>query len=895
MTSRTYVLVTSLALLAACGDDSGNKPADAGIDSPVNYHLELDPATHDYGDVQVGGTSEAATFMVINDGDGPVSVPTLAVTGTDAGMFVASGCGVELPVGGSCSVSVVFRPSETGARTATFSATSPEASASATLTGNGTPPGTLSIAANMTTLGTAVVGATGSTATITVTNGAPIATGPLIVQAGGSEPVDFTRSDDTCSGTAVAAGATCTFKATLSPRSAGTKSVTYQVTGTPGGSISQAISGRGLAPSVLVAEQTRWDVGTIPFGATSEAHTITITNIGDAPSDAITVLSSNALFGMPAGGTCAGTALAGGESCTIKFALSPGASASTLPTIQTGTLVINGGTNGAMRLGLVGTGVPATSISVDHSHAVFAGTAVGAASDAQELTFTNANTTTTLPLVTTLTGPGAGQFTITANTCRAKALAMGDTCKVSVKLAPLAAGGATASLVVSSSATNYAAVALSGAGLAAATFGAAIDHHEFGGTPSATQSEPFTFVVTNHGGQTSGVPAVSFTGDDASQFSVASTSCSVALAPRQSCLVAVRFQPTTVGAKTAALSVTASPGGTLAFPITGTGIANGQLVIIPHAYAFAPITLGEPSTAQTLTVYNAGAVTTSAITLTSGSTEVVLSASTCTTLAPAAACTVTATWTPTTAGLREAAITATATTGGTATASLPIYVRPRLELIAIDDATPPATFDYGAQSVGRTSAPPLWSVFTVRNNTSTTQTLQPIQTQPTLFTPSGAICDGAGAIAAHGTCSIGVAFFPAALGPVTGTQGFSIGAGATESVSQALSGTGIAALRWDAIDGVDFDDVTIGANATHTFVLIDPIDTRATSAITVSITGDGFSIASTTCTSLQPGQTCAVTVKLAPIADGPAMGTLTATATTGGIVTLDLAGNGVAP
>jgi hypothetical protein len=846
----------------------------------------------------MGGTSDASTFMVVNDGDGAVSTPTLGVTGADAGSFIAAGCGVELPAGGSCAVSVTFRPQATGAKTATLTVTTPEASASATLTGTGTDPGTLSIAANMTTLGTAVVGASGSVATITVTNGAPSATGPLTVQAGGSEPVDFTKSEDTCSGTAVAAGATCSFKATLSPRSAGQKSVSYQVIGAPGGSVTQAISGRGLAQAVLVAAQTRWDFGTVPFGATStsEAHTITITNIGETPSDAIAVLSSNGVFGLPAGGTCAGAALAGGDSCTIKVDLSPGASASALPAIQTGTLIVNGGTNGPLRLGLVGTAVPVTSVSVDHSYAVFAGTAVGSASDAQDLTFTNTNATTTAPLVTTLNGPGSGQFTITANTCNATALAMGDSCKVSVKLAPTTAGAATASLVVSSSATNYAATALSGAGLSAATFTAALDHHDFGSTPTGTQSEPYTFVVTNSGGQTSGVPAVSFSGTDANQFSVASTSCSVALAPRQSCLVAVRFQPTATGAKTGALEVTATPGNTISFAISGTGIANGQLVFIPHAYAFAPITLGEPSTAQSITLYNAGGVATSALTLTSGSTELVLSANTCTTLAPAATCTVTATWTPTSAGLRDAAITATATTGGTTTVSLPILVRPRLELIAIDDAAPPATFDFGNQAVGRTSAPPLWSVFTVRNNTSTSQTLQPVQTQASIFSPSGAICDGAGSISAHGTCSIGVAFFPAVLGPVTGTQGFTIGAGATDSVSQALAGTGIAALRWNALGGLDFGDVTVGSSVAKNFVLINPIDARATSTISVTLVGAGFSLTTNTCTgALQPGQTCAVSVTFAPTVDGAAAATLTATATTGGVAALDLTGNGTAP
>jgi hypothetical protein len=410
------------------------------------------------------------------------------------------------------------------------------------------------------------------------------------------------------------------------------------------------------------------------------------------------------------------------------------------------------------------------------------------------LTFTNAGTTATTALLTSFDGPASGQFAITADTCTNTTLAPATTCKVSVKYVPTTSGGATASLLVSASTASFASVALSGNGLAPATFSSNIDHHELGSVPTSAQSEPYTFVVTNTGGQNSGTPAISFTGTDVTQFAVASTSCSVALAPRQSCLVAVRFQPTTTGAKTASLSVTATPGGTIAFPLTGTGIGNGQLVFLPHAFAFAPITLGEPSTAQTIELFNAGGVTTTDITLTSSTPELVLSANTCTTLASGTACTVTATWSPTTTGLHDATITASAATGGTATVSLPIVARPRLELIAIDDAAPPATpmtpFTYRDRVVGRTIAPPLWSVWTVRNNTSAMQTLSAVQAQNTIFVPSGTLCDVTGMIVAGGTCSFGIAFVPATAGLVTGTQSFTIGAGATETVSQAIAGTG---------------------------------------------------------------------------------------------------------
>ncbi|HUS32777.1 MAG TPA: hypothetical protein VMZ53_29955, partial [Kofleriaceae bacterium] len=65
-----------------------------------------------------------------------------------------------------------------------------------------------------------------------------------------------------------------------------------------------------------------------------------------------------------------------------------------------------------------------------------------------------------------------------------------------------------------------------------------------------------------------GAVSASITG----QFAIASNGCSGALAAHDSCTIQVTFKPTSTGAKTGSLQVSASPGGSDTFPLAGTGI-----------------------------------------------------------------------------------------------------------------------------------------------------------------------------------------------------------------------------------------------------------------------------------------------------------------------------------
>lgn len=82
--------------------------------------LSVSPASHDFGEVDVGSTSPAQTFTLTNTG-GAALTPTITVTGTWAADFQVQNdtcSGQSLPPGGTCTLQVVFSPSNEGMESA---------------------------------------------------------------------------------------------------------------------------------------------------------------------------------------------------------------------------------------------------------------------------------------------------------------------------------------------------------------------------------------------------------------------------------------------------------------------------------------------------------------------------------------------------------------------------------------------------------------------------------------------------------------------------------------------------------------------------------------------------------------------------------------------------------
>lgn len=169
----------------------------------------------------------------------------------------------------------------------------------------------------------------------------------------------------------------------------------------------------------------------------------------------------------------------------------------------------------------------------------------------------------------------------------------------------------------------------------------------------------------------------------AGDFTITSNSCTGNFAANQGCNFSVAFSPTTIGLRQAAIDVTDAAGDSLVINVQGTGsqlalapppVVTGCGIIAPKANAFwfCPESVGAMSATQQFTLSTGTGAT--GITISpqpiSGlesefaANDFAIDSTTCTgALAPNGTCTIDVAFTPTAAGMRSAALTASDSNG----------------------------------------------------------------------------------------------------------------------------------------------------------------------------------------------------------------------------------------
>jgi centrosomal CEP192-like protein/HYDIN/CFA65/VesB family protein len=85
----------------------------------VGTTAKLAPTSLNFGSVTVGTTTAAKTITLTNIGTTALTITSIALTGTGGGDYLQTHtCGASLAAGASCSISVQFKPTVTGARSA---------------------------------------------------------------------------------------------------------------------------------------------------------------------------------------------------------------------------------------------------------------------------------------------------------------------------------------------------------------------------------------------------------------------------------------------------------------------------------------------------------------------------------------------------------------------------------------------------------------------------------------------------------------------------------------------------------------------------------------------------------------------------------------------------------
>ena len=308
--------------------------ADTAVGSPQTVALSgtgdapvasVSPSSLAFGNQAVGVTSSAQSVTLTNSGNAVLNVSRIAVSGTNASDFAqTNNCGTSVAAGANCTISVTFKPSAGGSRSAALAVTDDAAGSpqSVSLAGTGVSTG-VTVSPSSVAFGNQSVGATSSARPVTLTNAGSSALSITSIAVLGVNASDFAQSNN-C-GSSVAAGANCTINVTFKPSAAGSRSAALAIADNATGSPqSVSLSGTGVSTGVTLSPSSV-AFGNQSLGAASSAHTVTLTNSGNST---LTV-SSIAVFGtnpsdFTQNNTC-GTSVAAGGTCTIVVLFTPSA------------------------------------------------------------------------------------------------------------------------------------------------------------------------------------------------------------------------------------------------------------------------------------------------------------------------------------------------------------------------------------------------------------------------------------------------------------------------------------------------------------------------------------------------------------------------------------------
>lgn len=319
------------------------------------------------------------------------------------------------------------------------------------------------------------------------------------------------------------------------------------------------------------------------------------------------------------------------------------------------------------------------------------------------------------------------------------------------------------------------------------------------------------------------------TSGGACDFTITSNTCTGNLTAGEDCEVRIAFSPLTTGLRAAALTVTDGAGDSVVFHLEGTG---RNLALVPpagavgtdNAYTFPSVAVGGASPPATFTL--AAGASESGITasflpiqgLSSqfGAGDFTLVGTGCTgALAPAGTCNLDIEFTPKTAGLRSAVLTATDSNGDSTTIFLAGRTTTGLQ-IGQSFSNPPACVV--VQQAGFCSEPSGGTtpsnMYTLQNISGSQVTGLSVSTgaAPTDFTITGNSCTTT--LAAGAACNISVAFTPQAAGLRQGALTVTDAQGDFGALN--LNGTGDD-FGLQIVPG-QTDELTVAQGATVTFM-----------------------------------------------------------------------------
>lgn len=334
--------------------------------------LSPSPASLTFATQTVNTQSASQTVTITNTGGSSAS--GVAVSNNNASEFPhTNNCGTSLAASASCTVTVAFKPTATGARSGTLTISWTGGTPKTVgLSGTGqaaATPGQLTMPAPV-NFGSQTTGTQSALQTVTINNvgGSTVTVSSLA----SSNAAEFPVVSNGCS--SVPAGGNCTASFRFQPTATGARASTVTVTSTGVGSPQTfGLSGTGTAPA---AQGQLTLVASLAFaaqavGVQSAAQTINAVNIGGQAVTVSSVASNNPAEFIVTGNTCTGS-IAPAAGCSIQVAFKPSVAGA-----RSGALsIVSNGVGSPQSVAFSGTGTtgnppPATAGVVEYFHASF--------------------------------------------------------------------------------------------------------------------------------------------------------------------------------------------------------------------------------------------------------------------------------------------------------------------------------------------------------------------------------------------------------------------------------------------------------------------------------------------------------------------------------------------
>ncbi|MBZ5490686.1 MAG: choice-of-anchor D domain-containing protein [Acidobacteriia bacterium] len=282
--------------------------------------VQLTPTSLSFGVQPVGVSSSVRTINVANTGGSALSITSVSVAGTSGSDFIQTNtCGTSVGAGGTCTISVTFKPAAAGLRSAAITLQDGVGTQTVPLDGIGQAP--LTFSPTSIAFSNQALGSTSGSQIITLTNNTGVLVSFSSIAVIGTNAADFVQLSTTC-GQTLALTSSCTVTLEFAPTATGTRTaaltITDDATNNPQ---SVALSGSGILPVTVTASIS---FGTQKVGTTSQNKSVTIKNNLPTP-----LTFSTFSFGGTNPGdfrqsaTTCGSTLAAGANCTVSIVFSP--------------------------------------------------------------------------------------------------------------------------------------------------------------------------------------------------------------------------------------------------------------------------------------------------------------------------------------------------------------------------------------------------------------------------------------------------------------------------------------------------------------------------------------------------------------------------------------------